>query len=45
VNGLPSDLPKPADPEAGKVGKSWVKQHLSRKYKETVDQPPTTDQG
>jgi Domain of unknown function (DUF4276) len=38
-NDFPSDLPKPEDPEGNKLGKSWVKKHLSRKYKETVDQP------
>jgi hypothetical protein len=39
VNGFPEELPKPADPEGNKVGKGWVRQHLPRKYKETVDQP------
>jgi len=38
-NGLPNDLPKPADPEGEGVGKGWVKKHLPRKHKETVDQP------
>jgi hypothetical protein len=38
-NDLPTDLSKPEDPEANKLGKSWVKKHLPRKYKETVDQP------
>jgi hypothetical protein len=38
-NGLPIDLPKPADPESEGVGKGWLKNHLPRKYKETVDQP------
>jgi hypothetical protein len=38
-NGLPNDLPKPADPEAEGAGKGWLKNHLPRKYKETVDQP------
>lgn len=38
-NDLPANLPKPADPEGAGVGKGWVKQHLPRKYKETVDQP------
>lgn len=38
-NGLPNDLPKPADPEGEGVGKGWIKKHLPRKYKETVDQP------
>ncbi len=38
-NGLPNDLPKPADPEREGAGKGWVKHHLPRKYKETVDQP------
>jgi hypothetical protein len=38
-NGLPDDLPKPADPEGERAGKGWVKKHLPRKYKETVDQP------
>lgn len=39
VNGLPSDLPKPADPEGEGLGKNWLKKLLPRKYKETVDQP------
>lgn len=38
-NGLPADLPKPADPEGEALGKAWVRRHLPRKYKETVDQP------
>jgi hypothetical protein len=38
-NGLPVDLPKPQDPEGERLGKRWIKQHLKRKYKETVDQP------
>jgi hypothetical protein len=38
-NGLPADLAKPDDPEGNGLGKSWVKKHLPRKYKETVDQP------
>jgi hypothetical protein len=38
-NDLPPDLPKPVDPEGNSLGKSWVKKHLPRKYKETVDQP------
>jgi hypothetical protein len=38
-NDLPADLPKPDDPEGAGCGKGWVKQHLPRKYKETVDQP------
>ncbi len=37
-NGLASDLPKSKDPEGDRLGKSWLKKHLSRKYKETVDQ-------
>ncbi len=37
-NGFPPDLQKPEDAEqAG--GKGWVRKHLPRKYKETVDQP------
>jgi hypothetical protein len=32
-NGLPSDLPKPKDPEAEGIGKGWLKKHLP------VDQP------
>ena len=38
-NDLPTDLPKPEDPEREGLGKPWVKKHLPRKYKETVDQP------
>ncbi len=38
-NNLPNDLPKPNDPEGDGLGKGWVKKHLPRKYKETVDQP------
>lgn len=38
-NGLPDDLPKPSDPEEEGLGKGWLKSHLPRKYKETVDQP------
>lgn len=38
-NGLPNDLPKPADPEGDSLGKAWVKKHLPSKYKETIDQP------
>jgi hypothetical protein len=38
-NGLPADLPKPQDPEGDGAGKGWIKKHLPRKYKETVDQP------
>jgi hypothetical protein len=38
-NGLPNELPKPLDPEGEGAGKGWVKKHLPRKYKETVDQP------
>lgn len=38
-NDLPADLPKPKDPDEEGVGKKWVKDHLPRKYKETVDQP------
>ncbi len=39
-NGLPADLPKPADPEGEKLGKAWIKRHLprTRAYKETIDQ-------
>jgi hypothetical protein len=39
INGLPADLPKPEDPERDRQGKGWVKKHLPRAYKETVDQP------
>lgn len=38
-NELPDDLPKPVDPEGNRLGKSWVRKFLPRKYKETVDQP------
>ncbi len=38
-NDMPADLPKSADPEGEGLGKTWVKKHLPRKYKETVDQP------
>ncbi len=38
-NGLPDDLPKPDDPEGDGLGKGWIRKHLARKYKETVDQP------
>lgn len=38
-NGLPADLAKPDDPEGVGLGKAWIKKHLARKYKETVDQP------
>lgn len=38
-NDLPNDLPKPDDPEGTGLGKPWVRKHLLRKYKETVDQP------
>ena len=38
-NDLPNDLPKADDPEGDGLGKGWVKNHLPRKYKETVDQP------
>ena len=38
-HGLPIDLSKPEDPEKDGLGKSWIKKHLHRKYKETVDQP------
>src|SRR5438270_830055 len=36
---LPPDLPKQQDPEGEGLGKAWIKKHLPRKYKETVDQP------
>jgi len=39
VNGLPRGLPVPDDPEGNRLGKSWIKAHLRRKYSETVDQP------
>ena len=38
-NDMPTDLPKPDDAEGNSLGKSRVKEHLPRKYKETVDQP------
>lgn len=38
-NDLPGDLSKPEDPEKDGLGKGWLKRHLPRKYKETVDQP------
>jgi hypothetical protein len=38
-NDLPDDLAKPDDPEAMRLGKNWIRQHLPRKYKETIDQP------
>jgi hypothetical protein len=38
-NDMPSDLPKLEDPERDGIGKAWVKKHLPRKYKETIDQP------
>lgn len=42
-NGLPNDLPKPDDPEGEGTGKGWIKKHLNRKYKETVDQSRFVD--
>jgi hypothetical protein len=39
VNGLPVDLPKPADPEGAGIGKTWLRRLLPRKYNEPVDQP------
>ena len=39
VNGLPGDLSVPADPEGNRLGKPWIKSHLTGKYSETVDQP------
>jgi hypothetical protein len=42
VNGLPADLTPPEDPEGHKLGKSWVKKQLRRKYSEPVDQPRFT---
>jgi hypothetical protein len=38
-NELPAHLPKPADSEGEGAGKRWLKNHLPRKCKETVDQP------
>ena len=38
-NDMPADLSKPEDPEKEELGKAWVKKHLPRKYKETIDQP------
>ena len=37
-NNLPDDLPKPKDPEQEGLGKGWIKKHLPKKYKETIDQ-------
>jgi hypothetical protein len=37
-NDLPDDLVKPGNPEGAGLGKEWMKEHLPRKYKETVDQ-------
>ena len=39
VNGLPGNLPVPADSEGKRLGKPWIRSHLARKYSETVDQP------
>lgn len=38
-NDMPGDLPKSNDPEGERLGKGWVKRHMGRKYKETIDQP------
>lgn len=38
VNGLPEDLQTPTSPEDIGLGKTWIKKHLPRKYKETIDQ-------
>jgi hypothetical protein len=38
-NDMPAELSKPEDAERDGLGKAWVKKHLPRKYKETVDQP------
>jgi Domain of unknown function (DUF4276) len=42
-NGLSTDLPKPEDPEGDGLGKRWIRKHLRRKYKETVDQVKFVD--
>ncbi len=42
VNGMPADLKIPNDPEGNRLGKAWLKRHLTRKYSETVDQPRFT---
>ncbi|MBX9681672.1 MAG: hypothetical protein K2X38_23185 [Gemmataceae bacterium] len=39
LNGLSQELEKPDDPEGNRLGKSWVKANLCRKYKERHDQP------
>jgi hypothetical protein len=41
VNGLPTDLPVPDDPEGQRLGKTWIKTYLPN-YSETVDQPRFT---
>ncbi len=38
-NDMPADLSKSDDPEGNGLGKTWLKKLLTRKYKETVDQP------
>lgn len=38
-NDLPENLAVPDDPEGNNLGKGWIKNHLPRKYSETVDQP------
>jgi hypothetical protein len=42
VNGLPADLADPDDPEGNRLGKNWLRKQLSRKYRETIDQPRFT---
>lgn len=43
INGLPDDLIAPTNPEESRLGKNWLKNHLSRKYSETIDQPRFVD--
>jgi hypothetical protein len=38
VNGLPAEMPVPADAEAEGRGKKWLENLLPRKYKESIDQ-------
>jgi hypothetical protein len=40
IEGLPSDLKPPPDPEAIRDAKGWLKKHMTgHKYSETVHQP------
>jgi hypothetical protein len=42
---LPDPHALPADPEAARLGKAWIKQHMrSRKYSETADQASLASQ-